>query len=172
MTVVTETRRITGDMQMCAQVVHGGVAEYIIDEEGVEAATVDAAIARWARVQPRPHVGVLVLALYQDDASAFAALRAALNGLPNEACLRCCGQVQPTTQVCSDLTTREREILSLIAQGRRNDEIASQLCLSIKTVRNHASNIFGKLQVVNRTQAAIRARELGVASSGWSRRSD
>jgi DNA-binding NarL/FixJ family response regulator len=56
----------------------------------------------------------------------------------------------------------EREILSLIAQGRKNAEIASLLTLSAKTVRNHVSNILSKLQVADRGQAIIRAREAGL----------
>jgi DNA-binding NarL/FixJ family response regulator len=61
-----------------------------------------------------------------------------------------------------ELTEREREILALIAQGRSNPEIAERLCLSLKTVRNHCSNIFSKLQVADRAQAVIRAREGGL----------
>jgi DNA-binding NarL/FixJ family response regulator len=61
-----------------------------------------------------------------------------------------------------ELTERETEVLSLIAQGRTNDEIADQLFLSLKTVRNHVSNIFSKLQVADRAQAVIRAREAGL----------
>lgn len=60
------------------------------------------------------------------------------------------------------LTDREREILSLIAEGRNNQEIARRLCLSAKTVGNHVSNIFTKLQVADRAQAIIRAREAGM----------
>ena len=61
-----------------------------------------------------------------------------------------------------ELTTREREILDLIAQGLNNTEIATRLVLSPNTVRNYVSNIFGKLQVVDRAQAIIRAREAGL----------
>jgi DNA-binding NarL/FixJ family response regulator len=61
-----------------------------------------------------------------------------------------------------ELTEREREILSLIAQGRKNAEIASLLTLSAKTVRNHVSNILSKLQVADLGQAIIRAREAGL----------
>src|SRR5262245_43783301 len=61
-----------------------------------------------------------------------------------------------------ELTDREREILALIAQYRTNPEIAEHLSLSQKTVRNHVSNIFSKLQVADRTQAIIRAREAGL----------
>lgn len=61
-----------------------------------------------------------------------------------------------------DLTQREREILDLIASHENNVEIAERLGLSLKTVRNHVSNIFSKLQVVDRAQAILRAREAGL----------
>jgi len=61
-----------------------------------------------------------------------------------------------------DLTDREREILACIARGDTNSEIAEQLTISLKTVRNHVSSIFNKLQVTNRAQAAIRARDAGL----------
>ncbi len=61
-----------------------------------------------------------------------------------------------------ELTEREREILGLIAQGHSNPEIATRLVLSPNTVRNYVSNIFSKLQVADRAQAIIRAREAGL----------
>jgi DNA-binding NarL/FixJ family response regulator len=61
-----------------------------------------------------------------------------------------------------ELTEREREILNLIAQGRPNSEIALRLFLSPKTVANHVSNIFAKLQVADRAEAIVRAREAGL----------
>jgi DNA-binding NarL/FixJ family response regulator len=57
-----------------------------------------------------------------------------------------------------DLTEREREVLGLIAVGKSNAEMAEELLISPKTVSNHVSNIFSKLQVVDRAQAALRAR--------------
>ena len=63
-----------------------------------------------------------------------------------------------------ELTEREREVLVCIAHGDTNAEIAEQLTISLKTVRNHVSNIFTKLQVVNRAQAAIRARDAGLGN--------
>jgi DNA-binding NarL/FixJ family response regulator len=63
-----------------------------------------------------------------------------------------------------ELTEREREILSLIARGLTNTAIAEQLSLSPKTVRNQVSTIFSKLQVVDRSQAIIKAREAGLGS--------
>ena len=61
-----------------------------------------------------------------------------------------------------ELTSREVEVLGLIAQGLSNQEIASRLYVSQKTVRNHVSNIFLKLQVADRAQAIVRAREAGL----------
>ena len=61
-----------------------------------------------------------------------------------------------------ELTEREREILSLIAQHYTNADIAQELHLSPKTVRNYASNIFAKLQVVDRAEAILRARDAGL----------
>jgi DNA-binding NarL/FixJ family response regulator len=61
-----------------------------------------------------------------------------------------------------DLTGREREILDLIARGHANGQIAEQLGLSTKTVRNYVSSIFTKMQVVDRAQAIIKAREAGI----------
>lgn len=61
-----------------------------------------------------------------------------------------------------ELTEREREVLTLIAQGRSNTEISDSLVLSPKTVRNHITNIFDKLQVADRAQAIVRARDAGL----------
>lgn len=136
-----------------------------------------------------PHVGVLVVTMFEDDESVFAAMRAGargylLKGSRITETLRAIRAVadgeaifspaiarrlmgffaepRPAPRPFPELTDREREILSLIAQGRDNQAIASSLYLSLKTVRNHVSNIYAKLQVADRTQAAIRAREAGL----------
>jgi two-component system, NarL family, response regulator LiaR len=62
------------------------------------------------------------------------------------------------------LTEREIDILKLIAQGRTNDQIAEELVISERTVRTHVSNILSKLQMANRTQAALYALKEGLAS--------
>ncbi len=62
------------------------------------------------------------------------------------------------------LTRRERELVELIAQGRNNLQIATQLGLSAKTVRNHVTNIFAKLDVENRAQAIVLARNAGIGT--------
>ena len=140
-----------------------------------------------------PRVRVLVLTMYEDDDSVFSALRAGacgylLKGANQAELLRAiravaAGEVifgagiaervlgyfaapRPTVpwQPFPDLTDREREILGLIAQGRGNAEITNQLVLSPKTVRNHITNIFSKLQVVDRAEAILRAREAGMGT--------
>jgi DNA-binding NarL/FixJ family response regulator len=141
-------------------------------------------------VQASPHVGILVVTMFEDDGSVFAAMRAGargylLKGAKYDEMLRAIravgggeaifspaiavrlmdyfASIRPSMlpQVFPELSNREREVLALIAQGQKNDDIATQLFLSPKTVRNHVSNILSKLQVVDRAQAIIRAREAG-----------
>jgi DNA-binding NarL/FixJ family response regulator len=144
-------------------------------------------------VQSSPHIGVLVLTMMEEEDSVFAAVRAGargylLKGARRSEILRSieavgAGEVifgpgiadrmmtyfrgvrtKPTAQAFPQLTERERIILGRIAEGLENDEIARELGLSVKTVRNHASNIFAKLQVAHRAQAIILAREAGLES--------
>jgi DNA-binding NarL/FixJ family response regulator len=61
-----------------------------------------------------------------------------------------------------DLTESERNVLKLMAQGENNDAIAGRLAYSPKTVRNYVSNIFSKLQVADRAQAIVKARQAGL----------
>ena len=65
-------------------------------------------------------------------------------------------------QLVEPLSERELEILALIARGASNREIASQLFIAEGTVKNHVTHILGKLGVRDRTQAALKARELGL----------
>ncbi len=137
-----------------------------------------------------PHVRILVVTLFQDDESIFQALRAGARGYVlkdtnEEEMLRAIRAIASgeaifspgvasriigffassrqalAQEAFSDLTIREREILDLIARGETNSSIAEQLVLSLKTVRNHVSNIYSKLQVADRAQAVIRARDQG-----------
>ena len=71
-------------------------------------------------------------------------------------------RVQPSKEVFPELTDREREVLELIAQGLKNPEIAERLVISPKTVRNYTSNIFSKLQVTDRVEAVLQARQAGL----------
>jgi len=61
-----------------------------------------------------------------------------------------------------ELTPREMEVLHLIAQGANNNRIAAELVITDKTVRNHITSIFGKLQVADRAQAIVKARDAGL----------
>jgi len=66
------------------------------------------------------------------------------------------------TDVYSDLTPREREVLRLVASGRANKEIGAQLGISERTVKTHISNIFSKLELTDRTQAALFVHNRGM----------
>lgn len=70
--------------------------------------------------------------------------------------------IAPRPDPIPELTSREREILALLAEGYTNNAIAEQLVLSPKTVRNQISTIYDKLQVADRAQAIIRARDRGL----------
>ncbi len=142
-------------------------------------------------VRTSPHIGVVVVTMFDDDDSVFAAMRAGARGYV----LKGAGQAemvrtiqaaargealfgpaiagrlmsyfqQPRQQATADLfpelTSRELEVLALIAQGDNNESISRQLAISNKTVRNHVSNIFSKLQVADRAEAIIRARDAGL----------
>jgi DNA-binding NarL/FixJ family response regulator len=138
-----------------------------------------------------PHVAVLVLTMDDGDASVFEAMQVGargylVKGARQRELLRALDTVSDGGAVFGpqvahrmadffarraavraeepfpELTAREREVLQLIAMGRNNHQIAEQLGLSTKTVRNNVSNIFNKLRVVDRGQAIVRAREAGI----------
>jgi DNA-binding NarL/FixJ family response regulator len=142
-------------------------------------------------VETNLDVGVVVLTMFRDDDSVFAAMRAGARGYVlkdagGDEVLRVVRAVAngeahfgpeiarrlmsffsaprptATSEVFPELTAREREVLNLIAGGLSNAEITRQLFLSPKTVRNHISNIFTKLRVADRAQAIVRAREAGL----------
>ena len=150
------------------------------------------AIRELARVAPS--VRVCVLTMYDDDDSLFAAVRAGahgylLKGAEQEEIARAvravaAGEVlfgpgiggrvltqltvppaEPTVSAFPGLTAREREILDLLAAGTSTAAMARRLDLSTKTVSNHVSHILTKLQVTDRTQAAVLARERGLGRS-------
>ena len=149
----------------------------------------DGIAATKAITSTSPHIGVVVLTMLEDDESVFAALRAGARGYALKGTLRAHivrairaaadGEAvfgpgvarriadffnrrrPPAGDAFPQLTEREREVLALIAQHRTNPEIARQLGLSPKTVRNHVSNIFAKLQVADRAQAITQARDAG-----------
>ena len=140
-------------------------------------------------------IGVVILTMYEDDDSIFSAMRAGARGYvlkgahPSQILkvLRAVADGEAyfgpeiarrlmdffsapkspsPAEAFPELTTRERDILDLIAQGHSNAKIARRLYLSPKTVGNHISHIFTKLQVADRAQAIIRAREAGMGREG------
>ena len=68
--------------------------------------------------------------------------------------------IKPVQQLVDPLSKRENQILGLISQGLKNQEIADQLFVSVTTVKTHVHNIYGKMEVRNRTTAVAKAREL------------
>jgi DNA-binding NarL/FixJ family response regulator len=144
-----------------------------------------------ALLAERPDLPVLVLTMHDDDESVYGALRAGARGYllkgadgtelvatlhtlaaggtafgPSVA-RRIVGFFLASTQKYAhsafpELTPRERQVLDLLAAGRRNSAIAAQLAMSEKTVRNHLSSILAKLQVSDRSAAIVRAREAGL----------
>jgi len=141
-------------------------------------------------------IGVLVLTMFDDDDSVFAAMRAGARGYllkdaDKDEVVRAIVAVERGEAIFSpaiaqrmiqyfsappsaspskksqpdefsELTERELEILNLIAKGDNNNTIANKLSLSIKTVQNYVSSILTKLQVADRAQAIVRAREAGM----------
>ena len=141
--------------------------------------------------EQRPSTRVLALTSFVDDDKVFPAVRAGAAGYllkdveppelvhairavhDGEALLHPAVAARLMEEVASDgrfdrpddvLTAREREVIGLIARGRANKAIALELGVSEKTVKSHVSNIFGKLGLTDRTQAALYAVRHGIAS--------
>lgn len=141
-------------------------------------------------LKQNPQIGILIITMFEDD-TIFAALQAGargylIKGAEGEEMLRAIRAAANGESIFSpavahrltdffaqsarqgaalpfrELTHRERDILKLIAQGLTNAAIAERLSLSPKTVRNQVSIIFGKLQVADRPEAIIKAREAGL----------
>jgi len=139
-----------------------------------------------------PSVGVLVLTMHEDDELVFAAMKAGARGYlvkttDDDEIVRAVQAIGAGEAIFSatiaqrmmgyftaissskavvfpQLTDRERDVLELMATGIDNASIALRLSLSGKTVRNRVSAIFSKLQVADRAQAIVRAREAGLGS--------
>lgn len=158
------------------------------DLDGIEATR------RIHREAPGP--AVVVLTMFEDDNSVFSAMRAGacgylLKGAEQEEIVRAiraaaageaifgpeiarrviahfASGAGSTAGAFPSLTDREREVLELVAAGKGNATIAHELMISLKTVRNHVSNIFTKLQVTDRSAAIVKAREAGLGGAGES----
>ena len=144
-------------------------------------------------VAAHPETRVLILTMFEEDESVFAAMRAGargylLKGSGRDEVLRAVRTVAAGQAIFGatiaqrltsyfaataggaprpfpELTAREHEVLELIARGNSNGEIAAALTVSLKTVRNHVSNVFTKLRVTTRAQAIVKAREGGMGSN-------
>lgn len=139
-----------------------------------------------------PDAAVLVLTMFEDDASVLSAMRAGARGyllkgaqqedmlaairsvaagqmvLGPSAAGRLIGYLsaaRPTEPPFPDLTPREREILDRLARGQGNGAIAAELGVAPKTVGNHVSAIFAKLRVASRAEAIVKAREKGLGGA-------
>ena len=136
-------------------------------------------------------LSVVVLTMFEDDASVFAAMRAGARGyvlkgadqdeieravraaaageaifgpaIADRVILHFAQGGEHPRATFPSLTQREREVLSLIANGKGNAAIAHELGINLKTVRNHVSNVFTKLHVSDRASAIVKARESGMA---------
>ncbi len=156
-------------------------------KDGIEATRTIRAVA--------PDCRVLMLTMFDDDATVFTAMQAGAQGYllkdaeqdeivravhgvvagdaifgPGVAARVLAYFSDPPRVVAAEypfpeLTDRERVVLEQLAQGRRNADIAAQLYLSPKTVSNHLTVIFSKLQVAGRGEAIVRAREGGLGTS-------
>lgn len=144
--------------------------------------------------QAAPDVAVLILTIHDDDDSVFAAMRAGaqgylVKGAEQDEIARAVravaageaifgpgvarrllgffgeGAEPPAAQPFPELTGRESEILDLLAAGLSNAAIADRLGLAAKTVANHVSSVFTRLQVADRGQAIVRARDAGLGRS-------
>jgi DNA-binding NarL/FixJ family response regulator len=128
-------------------------------EEQVQARTE----ALQARTRELEEARAQVLELYRELAKRNQELHDLVDRL-----LRAREQTSPaparpeTSALVERLTPREREVLRLVAQGQTNGEIAERLVVSAATVKFHVEHIIGKLGVADRTQAAVRAVELGL----------
>lgn len=142
-------------------------------------------------VYTSPHIGVIMLTMFEDDDSVFSAMRAGARGYLLKGALKAevlhavrgvaageaifgsglarrmmsyfaaAKSVSPADSF-PELTEREVQILELLTMHLTNQEIADRLAISLKTARNHVSNILNKLQVADRTAAIARAREAGM----------
>ncbi|GAA3632409.1 response regulator transcription factor [Microbacterium awajiense] len=172
------------------EVVEGADAEVVVMD--VQMPRLDGLAATRELVARHPHLAVVILTMSEDDETVFAAMRAGARGYlvkgASQHQIRAAitavagGELvfgaaiarrvaeffaagpatAPAAEVFPQLTAREREILDLLAAGRPNPQIAQALFLSPKTVRNNVSNIFAKLQVADRAEAIVRARDAGL----------
>jgi DNA-binding NarL/FixJ family response regulator len=152
---------------------------------------VDGVAATREILREHPQIGIIILTMFGENAHVFQAIRAGARGYLLKGADRAeigraldgvshgevvfssaiagrvlsyfaAGRRGPELAPFPELTDRELEVLDLVARGLTNAEIARQLFVSDKTVRNHVSNVFTKLHVAGRAEAVARARDAGL----------
>jgi len=187
-----------GDITVVGQAENGRRAVDLVAEVAPDVVLMDLRMAdldgieATRRISSSEHApAVVVLTMFEDDDTVFAAMRAGargylLKGADQEEIVRAVRATAAgeaifgpeiavrvishfasgpgsTVSAFPQLTDREREVLEMVAAGKGNATIAHELAISLKTVRNHVSNIFTKLQVSDRSAAIVKAREAGLA---------
>jgi DNA-binding NarL/FixJ family response regulator len=182
------------DMEVAGEAATGADAVALTEAEDPDAILMDLQMPGLNGIEATRRIvaggaraGVIVLTMFEDDDSVFAAMRAGargylLKGAERDDILRAVRAVghgeaifgpaiasrlvdffgSAPRRLFPQLSDREREVLVLIAAGKSNAQIAEHLVLSLKTVRNHVSNIFNKLQVADRAAAIGKARDAGI----------
>lgn len=188
--------RSASDTELLGEAASGAEALRLVQEQAPDVVLMDIqmednGISATRRILDlNPEVCVLMLTMFDDDNSVFAAMRAGargyvLKGARRDEVLRAIRAVADGEAIFSpaiaarmvdffavvrpaqlpdafpELTEREREVLNLLARDYRNAQIAEELVISPKTVRNYVSTILGKLQAADRADAAARARDAG-----------
>lgn len=169
------------DAILCGQPQIQVVAD-LDDPHGAAKFDFDVALVDASNARPQPHpFRFLALLLNPDDAQAWLnigatgcilettsveellnAIRQVARGetflppsLAKQVMASLAAHAEPREQPTEPLTDREREVLQLLARGLSNKDIAQKLYLSVRTVEGHLANIYGKLQVKSRTEAAL-----------------
>lgn len=192
----------TADMTLAGEAANGEAAVASVDEAQPDVILMDLKMPGLNGIEAtrrlretHPNISVVVLTMFDDDDSVFAAMRAGARGyllkgadkdevrLAIRAAARgeavfgasiahrvigyfASPRLHRPPDLFPELTAREREVLVQIAAGRNNQLIADELFLSQKTVRNYVSSILSKLQVADRAEAIVRAREAGFGTEG------
>lgn len=186
-----------GDLEVAAEAATGAQAVEAASTSHPDVVVMDVSMPELSGIDATrrllavsPSVAVLMLTMFDEDETVFAAMRAGARGyllkeaddvdvlaairgvargeaifgpgVARKVLVYFSTAVPPAQAAFPQLTDREREVLELVAAGHGNLDIANRLSLSLKTVRNHVSNVFTKLQVADRGQAIVRAREAGL----------